>query len=182
MKANLPVAEPEAIAWWDEIDLDRQIKEARAGRPKYVLHDGPPYANSDIHMGTATNKILKDIVVKSRQMAGFDAQYVPGWDCHGMPIEILIDKKYGRNSPTREVQARSRAHAAEQIEIQKGGSKRLGVLGLWSRPYKTMDFKNEANELSALAKIMAKGLVFRGLKPVNWGFDVGSAVAEAEAE
>ena len=182
MRGDLAKREPHWIAEWDEQDLYGQIRAASAGRPKWILHDGPPYANSDIHMGTASNKILKDIVVKSRQMAGFDAQYVPGWDCHGMPIEILIEKKYGRNLPTREVQARSRAHAAEQIEIQKGGFKRLGVLGLWSRPYKTMDFKNEANELRALARIMAKGLVFRGLKPVNWCFDCGSALAEAEVE
>ena len=182
MRGDLAKREPQWIAEWDEQDVYGQIRAASVGRPKWILHDGPPYANSDIHMGTASNKILKDIVVKSRQMAGFDAQYVPGWDCHGMPIEILIEKKYGRNLPTREVQARSRAHAAEQIEIQKGGFKRLGVLGLWSRPYKTMDFKNEANELRALAKIMAKGFVFRGLKPVNWCFDCGSALAEAEVE
>ncbi len=182
MRGDLAKREPRWIAEWDEQDVYGQIRAASVGRPKWILHDGPPYANSDIHMGTASNKILKDIVVKSRQMAGFDAQYVPGWDCHGMPIEILIEKKYGRNLPTREVQARSRAHAAEQIEIQKGGFKRLGVLGLWSRPYKTMDFKNEANELRALARIMAKGFVFRGLKPVNWCFDCGSALAEAEVE
>ena len=125
MRGDLAKREPHWIAEWDEQDVYGQIRAASVGRPKWILHDGPPYANSDIHMGTATNKILKDIVVKSRQMAGFDAQYVPGWDCHGMPIEILIEKKYGRNLPTREVQARSRAHAAEQIEIQKGGFKRL---------------------------------------------------------
>ena len=182
MRGDLAKREPQWIAEWDEQDIYGQIRAASVGRPKWILHDGPPYANSDIHMGTASNKILKDFVVKSRQMAGFDAQYVPGWDCHGMPIEILIEKKYGRNLPTREVQARSRAHATEQIEIQKSGFKRLGVLGLWSRPYKTMDFKNEANELRALAGIMGKGFVFRGLKPVNWCFDCGSALAEAEVE
>ncbi len=182
MRGDLAKREPQWIAEWDEQDVYGQIRAASVGRPKWILHDGPPYANSDIHMGTASNKILKDIVVKSRQMAGFDAQYVPGWDCHGMPIEILIEKKYGRDLPTREVQARSRAHATEQIEIQKSGFKRLGVLGLWSRPYKTMDFKNEANELRALARVMAKGFVFRGLKPVNWCFDCGSALAEAEVE
>ncbi len=182
MRGDLAKREPHWIAEWDEQDVYGQIRAASVGRPKWILHDGPPYANSDIHMGTASNKILKDFVVKSRQMAGFDAQYVPGWDCHGMPIEILIEKKYGRDLPTREVQARSRAHAAEQIEIQKAGFKRLGVLGLWSRPYKTMDFKNEADELRALARIMARGFVFRGLKPVNWCFDCGSALAEAEVE
>ena len=182
MRGDLAKREPQWIREWDEQGVYQQIRAASVGRPKWILHDGPPYANSDIHMGTASNKILKDIVVKSRQMAGFDAHYVPGWDCHGMPIEILIEKKYGRNLPTREVQARSRAHAAEQIEIQKKDFKRLGVLGLWNRPYKTMDFANEADELRALAKILARGYVFRGLKPVNWCFDCGSALAEAEVE
>ena len=182
MRGDLAKREPQWIAEWDEQDIYGQIRAASVGRPKWILHDGPPYANNEIHMGTASNKILKDIVVKSRQMAGFDAHYVPGWDCHGMPIEILIEKKYGRNLPTREVQARSRAHAAEQIEIQRMDFKRLGVLGLWNRPYKTMDFSNEADELRILAKIMAKGFVFRGLKPVNWCFDCGSALAEAEVE
>ncbi len=182
MRGDLAKREPQWIREWDEQDVYGQIRAASVDRPKWILHDGPPYANSEIHMGTAINKILKDFVVKSRQMAGFDAHYVPGWDCHGMPIEVLIEKKYGRNLPTREVQARSRAHAAEQIEIQKQGFKRLGVLGLWSRPYKTMDFRSEADELRVLARIMAKGFVYRGLKPVNWCFDCQSALAEAEVE
>ncbi len=182
MRGDLAKREPQWVREWDEQDIYGQIRAASVGRPKWILHDGPPYANNDIHMGQALNKTLKDFVVKSRQMAGFDAQYVPGWDCHGMPIEILIEKKYGRNLPTREVQSRSRAHATQQIERQKSDFKRLGVLGLWDRPYKTMDFKNEADELRALAKIMAKGFVFRGLKPVNWCFDCGSALAEAEVE
>ena len=182
MRGDLARREPQWVQQWDEQDVYGQIRAASVGRPKWILHDGPPYANNDIHMGTATNKVLKDFVVKSRQMAGFDAHYVPGWDCHGMPIEILIEKKYGRNLPTRDVQARSRAHASEQIERQKKDFKRLGVLGLWDRPYKTMDFQNEANELRALAKIIDKGFVFRGLKPVNWCFDCGSALAEAEVE
>jgi isoleucyl-tRNA synthetase len=182
MRGDLAKREPQWVAEWDEQDIYGQIRAASVGRPKWILHDGPPYANNDIHMGQALNKTLKDFVVKSRQMAGFDAHYVPGWDCHGMPIEILIEKKYGRGLPTREVQSHSRAHAAQQIERQKKDFKRLGVLGLWNRPYKTMDFKNEADELRALAKIMAKGFVFRGLKPVNWCFDCGSALAEAEVE
>ena len=182
MRGDLAKREPQWIAEWDEQDVYGQIRAASVGRSKWILHDGPPYANNDIHMGQALNKTLKDFVVKSRQMAGFDAQYVPGWDCHGMPIEILIEKKYGRSLPTREVQSHSRAHAAQQIERQKKDFKRLGVLGLWNRPYKTMDFKNEADELRSLAKIMAKGFVFRGLKPVNWCFDCGSALAEAEVE
>ncbi len=182
MRGDLAKREPHWVREWDEQRVYDQIRAASTNRPKWILHDGPPYANSEIHMGTASNKILKDIVVKSRQMAGFDAHYVPGWDCHGMPIEILIEKKYGRNLPTREVQARCRAHAAEQIEIQKKDFKRLGVLGQWDRPYTTMNFATEANEIRALAKIMAKGFVFRGLKPVNWCFDCGSALAEAEVE
>ncbi|MEP6608326.1 MAG: isoleucine--tRNA ligase [Burkholderiaceae bacterium] len=182
MRGDLAKREPQWVREWDEQDVYGQIRVASVGRPKWILHDGPPYANNDIHMGQALNKTLKDFVVKSRQMAGFDAHYVPGWDCHGMPIEILIEKKYGRSLPTREVQALSRAHATQQIERQKSDFKRLGVLGLWTRPYKTMDFKNEADELRALAKIIAKGFVFRGLKPVNWCFDCGSALAEAEVE
>jgi len=182
MRGDLARREPQWVQEWDEQDVYGQIRAASVGRPKWILHDGPPYANNDIHMGQALNKTLKDFVVKSRQMAGFDAQYVPGWDCHGMPIEILIEKKYGRDLPTREVQSHSRAHAAQQVERQKKDFKRLGVLGLWDRPYKTMDFQNEANELRALAKIIEKGFVFRGLKPVNWCFDCGSALAEAEVE
>ena len=182
MRGDLARREPQWVQEWDEQDVYGQIRAASVGRTKWILHDGPPYANNDIHMGTATNKVLKDFVVKSRQMAGFDAHYVPGWDCHGMPIEILIEKKYGRELPTRDVQARSRAHASEQIERQKKDFKRLGVLGLWDRPYKTMDFQNEANELRALAKIIDRGFLFRGLKPVNWCFDCGSALAEAEVE
>jgi isoleucyl-tRNA synthetase len=182
MRGDLAKREPQWVAEWDQQDVYGQVRAASVGRRKWILHDGPPYANNDIHMGQALNKTLKDFVVKSRQLAGFDAQYVPGWDCHGMPIEILIEKKYGRSLPTREVQSHSRAHAAQQIERQKKDFKRLGVLGLWNRPYKTMDFKNEADELRALAKIMAKGFVFRGLKPVNWCFDCGSALAEAEVE
>jgi isoleucyl-tRNA synthetase len=182
MRGDLAKREPQWIREWDEQGAYQQIRAASVGRPKWILHDGPPYANNDIHIGHAVNKILKDVVVKSRQMAGFDAQYVPGWDCHGMPIEIQIEKKYGKHLPAREVIAKSRAWATEQIERQKKDFKRLGVLGEWDRPYTTMNFRNEADELRALAKIMAKGFVFRGLKPVNWCFDCGSALAEAEVE
>ena len=182
MRGDLAKREPQWIREWDEQGVYQQIRAASVGRPKWVLHDGPPYANNDIHIGHAVNKILKDVVVKSRQMAGFDAPYVPGWDCHGMPIEIQIEKKFGKHLPAREVIAKSRAWATEQIERQKKDFKRLGVLGEWDRPYTTMNFKNEADELRALAKIIAKGFVFRGLKPVNWCFDCGSALAEAEVE
>ncbi|HUH41087.1 MAG TPA: class I tRNA ligase family protein, partial [Castellaniella sp.] len=182
MRGNLAKREPGWVAAWEEKKVYAAIREAAKGRPKFILHDGPPYANGDIHIGHAVNKILKDIIVKSRDMMGFDAQYVPGWDCHGMPIEIQIEKKYGKNLPVAEVQAKARAYATEQIERQRKDFRRLGVLGEWDRPYLTMNPGNEADELRALAGIMKKGYVFRGLKPVNWCFDCGSALAEAEVE
>lgn len=182
MRGDLAKREPQWIKQWQERKLYERIRRASAGRPKFVLHDGPPYANGEIHMGHAVNKSLKDMIVKARNMAGFDAQYVPGWDCHGMPIEIQIEKKYGKNLPTAEVQAKARAYASEQVEQQKAGFVRLGILGEWDNPYKTMNFSNEADEVRALATILEKGYVYRGLKPVNWCFDCGSALAEAEVE
>ena len=182
MRGNLPKREPDWVAQWQEKGVYQAIRQASAGRPKFVLHDGPPYANGSIHIGHAVNKILKDIIVKSRNMAGFDAQYVPGWDCHGMPIEIQIEKQLGKNLPVAEVQAKARAYALEQVSNQKKEFERLGVLGQWDEPYLTMDFKTEANEIRVLGKILEKGYVFRGLKPVNWCFDCGSALAEAEVE
>ncbi|MEX3557202.1 MAG: isoleucine--tRNA ligase [Burkholderia sp.] len=182
MRGDLPKREPQWVQDWEDRGLYEKIRAASAGRPKFILHDGPPYANGDIHLGHAVNKILKDIVVKSRNMAGFDAPYVPGWDCHGMPIELQIEKQFGKSLPAAEVQKKARAYAAEQIEKQKVGFKRLGVLGDWKNPYKTMNFQNEAEELRALGKIIEKGFVYRGLKPVNWCFDCGSALAEAEVE
>ena len=182
MRGDLARREPGWVAEWEEKRIYQAIRAASAGRPRFVLHDGPPYANGDIHIGHAVNKILKDIIVKSRSMAGYDAHYVPGWDCHGMPIEIQIEKKYGKHLPVAEVQAKARAYALEQIERQKKDFKRLGVLGDWDRPYLTMNHGNEADEIRALARIMEKGYVFRGLKPVNWCFDCGSALAEAEVE
>ena len=182
MRGNLPKREPGWIAQWEEKKVYAAIRAASAGRPKFILHDGPPYANGDIHIGHAVNKILKDIILKSRSMAGFDAPYVPGWDCHGMPIEIQIEKKYGKNLPVDQVQSRARAYALEQIDRQRKDFKRLGVLADWDHPYLTMNFSNEANELRCLGRILEKGYVFRGLKPVNWCFDCGSALAEAEVE
>ncbi|HLU00946.1 MAG TPA: isoleucine--tRNA ligase [Burkholderiaceae bacterium] len=182
MRGNLAKREPGWVAEWEENKVYAAIRQASKGRPKFVLHDGLPYANGNIHIGHAVNKILKDIIVKSRNMAGFDAVYVPGWDCHGMPIEIQIEKKYGKNLPVAEVQAKARAYAYEQVDNQRREFKRLGVLGDWERPYLTMNFSNEADELRALSTIMQKGFVFRGLKPVNWCFDCGSALAEAEVE
>ena len=182
MRGDLPKREPLWVKQWQEKKIYDKIRRASKGRPKFILHDGPPYANGDIHIGHAVNKILKDMIVKARSLAGFDAAYVPGWDCHGMPIEIQIEKQFGKHLPVREVQEKARAYAAVQIERQKADFERLGVLGDWENPYKTMNFSNEANELRALAKIMENGYVYRGLKPVNWCFDCGSALAEAEVE
>ena len=182
MRGDLAKREPQWVAQWQQNNLYQRLRKASAGRPKFILHDGPPYANGDIHIGHAVNKILKDMIVKTRQLEGFDAQYVPGWDCHGMPIEIQIEKQYGKNLPTAEVLQKSRAYAAEQVERQKKDFIRLGVLGDWDNPYLTMNYRNEADEIRALGGILDKGFVYRGLKPVNWCFDCGSALAEAEVE
>ncbi|MFC0253210.1 isoleucine--tRNA ligase [Massilia consociata] len=182
MRGDLAKREPGWVKQWQDKKIYQRIRKAAAGRPKFILHDGPPYANGDIHLGHAVNKILKDMVVKSRTMAGFDAPYVPGWDCHGMPIEIQIEKQFGKNLPTAEVLQKARAYALEQIDRQRAGFIRLGVLGEWDNPYMTMAYGNEADELRALGKLLEKGYVYRGLKPVNWCFDCGSALAEAEVE
>ncbi|MGV8892756.1 MAG: isoleucine--tRNA ligase [Burkholderiaceae bacterium] len=182
MRGDLAKREPQWVKEWQEKKIYQRIRKASANRPKFILHDGPPYANGDIHIGHAVNKILKDMIIKARNMGGFDAQYVPGWDCHGMPIEIQIEKLFGKNLPVEQVQAKARAYASEQIERQKKDFIRLGVLGEWDNPYKTMDFGNEADELRALGTMLEKGYVYRGLKPVNWCFDCGSALAEAEVE
>ena len=182
MRGDLAKREPKWVKEWQEKKIYERVRKASSNRPKFILHDGPPYANGDIHIGHAVNKVLKDMIVKARTMAGFDAPYVPGWDCHGMPIEIQIEKLHGKNLPVAEVQAKARAYANEQIERQKADFIRLGVLGEWSNPYKTMDFGNEADEIRALGKLLEKGYVYRGLKPVNWCFDCGSALAEAEVE
>ena len=182
MRGDLAKREPQWVAQWQEKKLYKRIRKASAGRPKFILHDGPPYANGDIHIGHVVNKILKDMIVKTRQFDGFDAQYVPGWDCHGMPIEIQIEKQYGKHLPTSEVLAKSRAYASEQVARQKKDFIRLGVLADWENPYLTMNYGNEADEIRALGTILEKGFVYRGLKPVNWCFDCGSALAEAEVE
>ncbi|MDO9194472.1 MAG: class I tRNA ligase family protein, partial [Undibacterium sp.] len=182
MRGDLAKREPKWVQEWQDKKIYERVRKASSNRPKFILHDGPPYANGDIHIGHAVNKVLKDMIVKARTMAGFDAPYVPGWDCHGMPIEIQIEKLYGKNLPVAEVQAKARAYAEVQIERQKADFIRLGVLGEWSNPYKTMDFGNEADEIRALGHLLEKGYVYRGLKPVNWCFDCGSALAEAEVE
>src|SRR5450432_1879945 len=180
MRGDLAKREPMWVKEWQDKKIYQAIRKASHGRPKFILHDGPPYANGDIHIGHAVNKILKDVVVKSRNMAGYDAQYVPGWDCHGMPIEREIEKKYGKNLPTEKTLALCRAYAAEQIERQKIDFMRLGVLGEWDDPYTTMDFQTEGSEIRALGRIWKNGLLYRGLKPVNWCIDCASALAEAE--
>ncbi|MDF3036369.1 MAG: ileS, partial [Paucimonas sp.] len=182
MRGDLAKREPGWVRQWQEKKIYDRIRKASKGRPTFILHDGPPYANGDIHIGHAVNKILKDMIVKAKQLGGFDAPYVPGWDCHGMPIEIQIEKLHGKGLPTAEVLAKSRAYASEQVEKQKKDFIRLGVLGDWGHPYKTMDFRNEADEIRTLGKIYEKGYVYRGLKPVNWCFDCQSALAEAEVE
>ncbi|MCV2216548.1 isoleucine--tRNA ligase [Thauera sp. Sel9] len=182
MRGDLPKREPGWIADWQQRKLYQRIRKASAGRPKFVLHDGPPYANGSLHIGHALNKILKDIIVRSKTLAGFDAPYVPGWDCHGLPIEHKVEVTHGKNLPADKVRELCRAYAAEQVEIQKTDFIRLGVLGDWDDPYLTMNFANEANEIRALAEMTKNGYVFKGLKPVNWCFDCGSALAEAEVE
>jgi isoleucyl-tRNA synthetase len=182
MRGDLARREPGWVAEWQRTRVYEAIRAASVGRPRFVLHDGPPYANGDIHIGHAVNKILKDIIVKSKGMAGFDAPYVPGWDCHGMPIEVQIEKTHGKNLSAAETQRLARAYATEQIANQREQFKRLGVLGDWEHPYTTMSFKNEADEIRTLGKVLRKGYVYRGLKPVNWCFDCQSALAEAEVE
>ncbi|MCG6861000.1 MAG: isoleucine--tRNA ligase [Chromatiaceae bacterium] len=185
MKANLAQREPRMLERWEEMDLYGQIRRASAGREKFILHDGPPYANGEIHIGHAVNKVLKDIIVKSRTLDGMDAPYVPGWDCHGLPIELQVEKKKGKPgakiSPARFRQA-CRDYAARQVDGQRTDFKRLGVLGDWERPYLTMDFRFEADIVRALGRIVTKGHVQEGYKPVHWCIDCGSALAEAEVE
>ncbi len=182
MRGDLPKREPGWIKEWDDMGLYKRLRLARAGREKFILHDGPPYANGQLHAGHAVNKILKDMIVKTRQLKGLDAHYVPGWDCHGLPIENQIEKLYGRNLSRDEMQAKGRAYATEQIALQMQDFKRLGVLGEWDNPYKTMNKPNEAGELRLFKRLMERGFVYRGLKPVYWCFDCGSALAEAEIE
>ena len=202
MRGDLPKREAGWVQEWEDKGIYKKLRDARHGAVKFVLHDGPPYANGKIHIGHAVNKILKDMIVKARQLKGLDAIYVPGWDCHGLPIENAIEKLHGKkmapvllegsaqstgsdSSPLTaraEFQAKCRAFATEQIAGQMADFKRLGVLGEWDHPYKTMDFYNEAQEIRALKRIMERGFVYRGLKPVYWCFDCGSSLAEFEIE
>ena len=185
MRANLANREPEALHRWQEQDLYGRIRSEFAGRPSYVLHDGPPYANGDIHIGHAVNKVMKDIIVKSRSLSGFDSPYIPGWDCHGLPVEREVERKHGRAGDrldARAFRAACRDYASAQIERQREDFKRLGVFGDWDRPYVTMDSRYEAEQLRAFARLVRSGLVYRGYKPVHWCMDCRSALAEAEVE
>ncbi|UXA52466.1 isoleucine--tRNA ligase [Xanthomonas prunicola] len=185
MRGDLPKREPAMLDRWEREGFYAQLRANAAGRPLFVLHDGPPYANGQIHLGHAVNKILKDIIVKSKYLAGFDAPYIPGWDCHGLPIEIAIEKKYGKvgvKLDAAQFRQKCREYATEQIDLQRRDFKRLGVVGDWDNPYKTLDFRFEANEIRALAKVVDNGHLTRGVKPVHWCFDCGSALAEAEIE
>ena len=185
MKANLPAAEPEMIAWWNEIDVYGRMRAARAGRPRFVLHDGPPYANGQIHLGTALNKILKDFVVKSRSMAGFDTPYVPGYDCHGLPIELKVDRELGRKKrdmSTADIRRACRAYAQRFIGVMTEEFQRLAVFGDWQHPYLTMDYRYQAAIARALGRFVDRGLVYKGKKPVHWCIHCRTALAEAEVE
>lgn len=185
MKASLSQREPKRLQQWQQQDLYGQIRKASAGKPKFILHDGPPYANGELHIGHAVNKILKDIIIKSRTLAGFDAPYVPGWDCHGLPIELNVEKKVGKPGvkiSAPEFRARCREYALRQVDGQREEFKRMGVLGDWEQPYLTMDFGFEANIIRALGDIAAQGHLLKGSKPVHWCLDCGSALAEAEVE
>ncbi len=184
MRGDLPKREAAWTKEWEDKGIYKKLRAARhnCAKGKFILHDGPPYANGQIHMGHAVNKILKDMIVKARQLDGYDATYIPGWDCHGLPIENAIEKLHGRGLARADMQAKGRAFATEQIATQMADFKRLGVLGEWDHPYKTMDFKNEAEELRAFKRVMQRGFVYRGQKPVYWCFDCGSSLAEFEIE
>ncbi|MFL6581088.1 MAG: isoleucine--tRNA ligase [Burkholderiales bacterium] len=182
MRGDLARREPGWVQQWQDENLYQRIRDVSRGRPKFVLHDGPPYANGDIHIGHAVNKILKDIVVKSKVLAGFDSPYVPGWDCHGLPIEHQVEKKHGKNIPAAQFRKLCREFAAEQLDRQRKDFIRLGVLGDWMNPYLTMDFKTEADTIRALDAIRRRGYLYQGAKPVHWCLDCRSALAEAEVE
>src|SRR5690606_12177316 len=185
MKADLARREPAMQKWWEDEDIYGELRRVAQGRPRFVLHDGPPYANGAIHIGHAANKILKDIIVKSRTLDGYDAPYIPGWDCHGLPIELQVEKKHGRvgqKLDAKAFRAACRAFAEEQIDQQRADFKRLGVLGDWDNPYRTMDPRYEAHQIRAFGRIIANGHVYKGVKPVHWCLDCRSALAEAEVE
>ena len=180
MRGQLPKREPEILARWERLDIYRRLREARAGAATFILHDGPPYANGSIHIGHAVNKVIKDMIVKSRIIAGFDSPYVPGWDCHGLPIELNVERRHGKPGDTvtaAEFRRLCRAYAEDQIDSQRRDFKRLGIVGDWDNPYKTMDFETEAWIIRSLGKVIDNGHLLRGFKPVHWCVDCGSALA-----
>jgi isoleucyl-tRNA synthetase len=185
MKANLPATEPAMLARWEETGLHDKLRARRRGAPRFVLHDGPPYANGDVHIGTALNKIIKDFVVKSKAMAGFDAPYVPGWDCHGLPIELNVERELGVAAKDRDpvgFRRACRAFADKYVNAQREDFKRLGVLGDWANPYLTMAPAFQAAIVRALGSFVTRGLVYKGKKPVHWCLRCRTALAEAEVE
>lgn len=182
MRGDLAKREPQWLKSWYEQKRYQKLRQISKGRPKFILHDGPPYANGDIHIGHAVNKILKDIILRSKTLAGFDAPYVPGWDCHGLPIEVMVEKLHGRDMPKAKFRELCRSYAAEQIARQKKDFIRLGVLGDWEHPYLTMDYKTEADTVRTLGEIYKAGYLYRGAKPVQFCLDCGSSLAEAEVE
>ncbi len=188
MRGDLPKREPTLLERWDRLDMYRRLRRSAAGREKFILHDGPPYANGHLHMGTALNKILKDVINRSQQMLGKDAAYVPGWDCHGLPIEWQIEQEYrkkGRDKdavPIAAFRKECRDHASRWIDVQRTEFKRLGVVGDWDDPYTTMDFKSEAGIFRELSKFLLSGALYRGKRSVMWSVVEKTALAEAEVE
>ena len=183
MRGDLAKREPDMLKAWYDADLYGAIRSAKKGKSSFILHDGPPYANGNIHIGHSVNKILKDIIIKSKGLSGFDSPYVPGWDCHGLPIELKVEGlvgKPGEKVSAAEFRAECRKYAKSQVEAQKADFVRLGVLGDWEHPYLTMDFNTEANIIRSLGKIINNGHLHKGSKPVHWCTDCGSALAEAE--
>ena len=185
MKANLGQLEPRLLKQWDDTGLYQRIREARKGRPTYILHDGPPYANGNIHLGHALNKLLKDFIVKVKTMEGYDSPYVPGWDCHGLPIEIKVDSELGSKKASMtavQIRAACRKYAQKYVDLQRRDFIRLGVLGRWDDPYLTMSAEYEAVIAGAFVEFLDRGYVYKGLKPVNWCIHDRTALAEAEVE
>ncbi|HTR41780.1 MAG TPA: class I tRNA ligase family protein, partial [Pseudomonadales bacterium] len=190
MKAELTAREPERLKKWDALKLYEKIQAARAGAEKFVLHDGPPFANGDVHIGTALNKTLKDIIVKYKMLRGFSSPYVPGWDCHGLPIEFKVSQEMRKNAASAEtanfdpvtIRKACDAYARKYIDLQREQFIRLGVLGDWQNPYLTLNKEYEADELRLFADIVEKGFVYRGKKPVYWSIPCRTALAEAEVE
>ena len=185
MKANLPQNEPKMLEKWQQADIYGQIRSARAGRPKYILHDGPPYANGNIHLGHAFNKTLKDFIVRSKTMAGFDSPYVPGWDCHGLPIEIKVDSELGSKKAkmsAADIRRECRKYAEKYVNLQREDFIRLGIFADWAHPYRTMEPSYQATIAGAFVDFLDQGYVYKGLKPVNWCLNDRTALAEAEVE